>query len=510
MEQSGGSITLAGATADTLAIPKGDAQSAIPAVSAWCGATSVVGVVEEGVVCVADGIEEVLAGDRSLVEEKDVVVARLVMMNALKVAVQEACNVLKPGMRIALVPSDMQLYTDDDEEECEVEEEDTGLFSSVPNPFAGKGKVVVPVTVRSAMGGGCNAPSKFATMRYGELFGLPESSAMASPLVGGPRMEPVLRDEYTMRGIRIDPTLSVSGNTMSSMMTRTSRLSLGSAAVKMALTPLLTDPTSTIVLEDDLDVCLTSLRGMELPTEDDWDDEFERAIDLTRDSGGAQLFTASFGSVPNVSRLADWVATKWAPAVLKTYDIAGIRVGARPVYARRVDDTDEGDAAVEIQWQEMKNFETFLVGTMRIEVGESGISAIRGAGDAKSGFGSVSRKPLPGEDILVRRLSDAVTQAMEKGLATKPKPKKRERNVETIVEKPVVSSIVSSGTVSSAEISTPAKADTETGPRSAGTRRSAKRKRGTRMAETGEAKPSEPSTPTSPPATEGTQPESWQ
>jgi len=470
---------------------------------------------EEGVVCVVDGIDEAVASDGKFIEEKDVYLARAVMADALKVAAQEACQTVKPGMRIALVPSDMELYAEaEDGDECEVPEEPQGLAKDVAdakkllgfvvNPLGGKGKVDVPGTMRSAMGGGCGGPSKFATMRYGELFGLPESSALASPFVGGPRMEPVLRDEYTMRGIRIDPTLSVSGNSMLSTMTRTSRLSLGSAAVKMALTPLLTPPTAVVVLDDDLDVCLTSLRGMEIPTEDDWEDEFERAVNLTRDTGGgAQLFTAPFESVPNVGRLADWIATKWAPAVLKTYDIAGIRVGGRPVFARRVDDTESGDAMVEIQWQEMKNFETFVVGTMRIEVGESGIAAVRGPGDAKSGFGSVSRKPLAGEDILVRRLSDAVTQAMEKGLAIKPKPKKREVKEEIIVEKPAISTIISSGTVSPPEITTPAKAVTETGPRSAGTRRSAKRRRGTRTTETGEAESSNK-------PTEGADPESWQ
>ena len=56
---------------------------------------------------------------------------------------------------------------------------------------------------------------------------------------------------------------------------------------------------------------------------------------------------------------------------------------------------------------------------MIIDVNESGISAIRGPGDANDGYGSISPIPLQGEDIMVRRLSDAATQAIEKGLATK-------------------------------------------------------------------------------------------
>ena len=68
----------------------------------------------------------------------------------------------------------------------------------------------------------------------------------ASPLIGGPRRYPVLRDEYTMRSIRIDPTISVSGNAMDST-NRSSRFTVGEAAVRMA--------TNTIKLNDGIDVC---------------------------------------------------------------------------------------------------------------------------------------------------------------------------------------------------------------------------------------------------------------
>ena len=56
---------------------------------------------------------------------------------------------------------------------------------------------------------------------------------------------------------------------------------------------------------------------------------------------------------------------------------------------------------------------------MVIEISESGITAVRAPGDASAGFGSISPTPLQGEDIMVRRLADATTQAIEKGLATK-------------------------------------------------------------------------------------------
>lgn len=112
--------------------------------------------------------------------------------------------------------------------------------------------------------------------------------------------------------------------------------------------------------------------------------------------------------------------------MLRTYDIAAIRVGARPVYATRGD-----DGKVEIVWQQLVDFSSVTVGKMIIEVSESKLVARRGAGDASKGFGTISRKPLAGEDVLVRLLAEAYSQAVEKGLAKKvcivPKPRKCER-----------------------------------------------------------------------------------
>ena len=129
---------------------------------------------------------------------------------------------------------------------------------------------------------------------------------------------------------------------------------------------------------------------------------------------GAELFSASFGSVPSVDRLSDWIAMKWAPAVMKTYDIAGIRVGDRPVYASVVE-----EGKVEIVWQDIIDFKSVQVGKMIIDITNEGISASRGPGNASAGYGEISATPLQGEDIMVRRLADAASQAIQKGLATK-------------------------------------------------------------------------------------------
>ncbi len=214
-----------------------------------------------------------------------------------------------------------------------------------------------------------------------------------------------------MRSIRIDPTISMSGGAGSNMSMRSSRFSIGEAAVLMA--------TKLLDVEDDksyngADVCLTSLRGLDPPTDEEWAGEFNRVQEMLSSGRGAQLFSASFGSVPSVDRLSDWIATKWAPAVMKTYDIAGIRVGERPVYA-----SVTSPGKVEIIWQDIVDFQSVQVGKMLIDISESGITATRGPGDASAGFGSISAAPLQGEEILVRRLADAASQAMEKGLATK-------------------------------------------------------------------------------------------
>ena len=214
----------------------------------------------------------------------------------------------------------------------------------------------------------------------------------------------MLCEEYTMRSIRMDPSLSVSGNT--GIGTRSSRHAVGEAAALIALKEL---PVS-----DDLDVCVSSQVGTDPVERETWQEEIKRVEDMLKSGQGAQLFTASFSKVPDVERLADWIATKWAPAVMRTYDIAAIRIGARPVYASRT-----GEGQVEIVWQQLDNFESVTVGKMLIQVSDNGLVATRTAGDASKGYGSISRTPLSGETVLVRRLADAASQAIEKGLAIK-------------------------------------------------------------------------------------------
>lgn len=163
-----------------------------------------------------------------------------------------------------------------------------------------------------------------------------------------------------------------------------------------------------------LDVCISSQIGTDPISLERWEAELKRVDSMLKSGQGAQLFTADFSEVPDQERLADWLATKWAPAVLRTYDIAAIRKGARPVYASRT-----GEGQVEIVWQQLDNFESVTAGKMMIQVSNDGLVATRAPGDPAKGYGSISRKPLPGESVLVRRLADAASQAIDKGLAVK-------------------------------------------------------------------------------------------
>merc|ERR1712194_463440 len=124
----------------------------------------------------------------------------------------------------------------------------------------------------------------------------------------------------------------------------------------------------------------------------------------------------------------------------------------------------------------MGDFDSVVVGTMILQVTENGITATRGPGDALKGYGSISTMPLNGEDVLVRRLAEAASQAIEKGLAKKiPRKKSMKVAVETL--KPVTS-LQSAGSVEtpkSKKSDAPAKTS---GPRKAGARRSTPRSRG--------------------------------
>lgn len=259
-----------------------------------------------------------------------------------------------------------------------------------------------------------------------------------------------------MRGVRADPL--VISNPQASSSLRTSRHAIGEAAVLLA--------TGSIALPKEA-ACISSQTGSQKVSIEEWNDEFARMGEAAVPGKGSSLFSQEM-VVDDTERLADWLATKWAPAVLRTYDIAAIRIGGRPVFAKKLD-----SGMVEIVWQELVNFQSRVVGRMILEVSSSGIEAKRGPGDATDGFGSISVNPLPGEEVLVNRLADAAAQAVDKGLAKKARSKAK-----ATAAKPApvrVTTLESAGTVDVLV----KEAVPETGPRKAGARRSTPRRRKT-------------------------------
>ena len=381
---NGGSIQLAGADVPGLLLSREDAGSAVQAVASWCGSA-------DALVCTFDGMEAQAAMKRKADEEDPTIAWK----NAVKVASREAARSIS-GTKVALLSAD-----DMEDMNEEGTSETTGFGGLVGGLFGGKGDI--PVSLPQAMSPDGKGLLK---VRYGQLFGTPESSPNFSALVGGPRRDPELCEEYSMRTVRVDPTLSLSGNLMMGKTTRSSRHAVGEAVALITL--------GKVPVQPYLDVCVSSQQGTDPPTDQDWTKEFQRVENMMSSGTAAQLFSTEFGSVSDTERLADWLATKWAPAVLRTYDIAAIRTGARPVYANRA-----GEGKVEVVWQQLVNFDSIIVGRMVIQVTDTGLTATRGPGDASKGFGTVSAKPLSGEDVLVRLLAGAASQAIEKGLAKK-------------------------------------------------------------------------------------------
>lgn len=437
IQMAGGSVELAGADADALL----QERDAVAAVRTWCASTAV-----DGLVCCMDG-SDVVRVDK----DNTNVDFTAVWQDAIKVAAREASKSVT-GLKLAiLAESAADDDTDDNYSDATNKNgnEDTGSSGGLLGGFfGGKDTVAIPKTLTSAI----KADSK---LRHGTLFGIPESSPSFSVLLGGPQKNPILCDEYQMRNVRLDPS------TGSRKDTQSCRHVVGEAAAWMVTNQIPVVPK---------DVSITSLRGMD--KFDLWAEEFARVVEMERKGQGAVLFSSAFSSVPSIERLSSWIATKWAPAVMRTYDIAAIRVGARPVYANTIQPD-----LVEIVWQELVNFESVTVGRLLIQITNEGITATRGPGDASKGFGSISRKPLNGEAVLIQRLADAASQAIEKGLAKKPAAAAVAKKVPTMAEpkKPeptIVSSLQSTQTVIPVTDSS--------GPRLSGAKRSSEKARGKR------------------------------
>ena len=168
-----GSLELAGASAETLLLPSDDPSSAIKAVSTWCSNAN-------GIICTVDGIQEAVVNaarapgtSAKQMEESELRKNNEIVSDAIKVAAKEACGTSSSIMKVAVIPAEMDTpktnknSADDDNSE----EGSSGFLSSL---FGGN-TVDVPKTLSKAMSSN-GMKQNFATLRYGELFGIPESS----------------------------------------------------------------------------------------------------------------------------------------------------------------------------------------------------------------------------------------------------------------------------------------------------------------------------------------------
>ncbi len=161
-----GSIELAGAQADTLLVPDGEEGSAIAAVSAWCGPNA---HSDAGVICVYDGVDEAITAMNNALGAKpmdggEIFKTKNAMMDAIKVAAKEATGGSSSGIKVAVLPFDMEFDGGDSDGDSD---DGPGFLGSL----LGGNKVQVPSSLNAAMGS-----KNVATLRYGELFGTPESS----------------------------------------------------------------------------------------------------------------------------------------------------------------------------------------------------------------------------------------------------------------------------------------------------------------------------------------------
>ena len=403
IRSAGGSVEVAGSSVESIL----DGGSARSAVSKWCSM-----VKPDAMICTADAF----TGDD--------------VYRAICIAAQEACKVADQSCsKLAIVS-----HGKNDKMNVGGDNENKGLLGGI---FAGSDQGDgIPNSLTQALG------SNTMELQYGELFGVPGAPAF----VGGPRRDPILREEYIMQAVRIDPSSVIVGNDNS---IRSSRLTIGEAAALMV--------TNDACKNVGIPLFLSSLRGESL-SDGEWETEFERALSSTSNSG--VLFEAEFSSVPSIRRLSDWLATKWFPAILKTFELATIKTGARPVYA-----TVAEDGKVEIVWQQLKDFKSSNVGKLIIEINDNGLLARREVNVE-------GLQELPSERVIVRRLADATAQAIEKGLAVKPAVETKQPL--EIPVTPVAVSTVAKPSLAATVITN----NDAAGPRAAGARRSSQRARG--------------------------------
>jgi hypothetical protein len=164
IQEAGGSVELAGATATNLlswSSDNNDDDDASSALVKWCQNAN-------GLICCMDGIPPSLKGK---IDEED---PRKMWMDGIKVAAQQASATIS-GSRVAILAA----KEDDEKEETTNDSGMGGLLKSVMG--ANNKGPTVPSSLASAMstssGGGGGTLVK---LRHGQLFGIPESSVRST------------------------------------------------------------------------------------------------------------------------------------------------------------------------------------------------------------------------------------------------------------------------------------------------------------------------------------------
>lgn len=499
IHNSGGSIDFASAcTTDLLQSSEGSNNSneALNAMRSWCNNPSCIIATYDGInIAIAKSLSSTSSGSVGDSAGEGRVMGEMIesMRSGIRLAAREVSRNCRSNSRSIAI-----LATGEEQEIAEEAGAGGGVSGMVGNLESMIANLVgkstnsndMPCTLKQAISTSSSTSSGTTTttvIRYGELFGAPESSSDSSPFMGGPRRDPVVRDMYAMRSVRIDPSFTGGGGSgEGGMGYRSNRLTLAEATARLGLGRIIST-TTTLNPAKMMEISVSSFPGTDGPSIEEWENEFRRVISEINKSSTSQstsvvtLFRAEFASVPSSKRLAAWLAEKWAPAVLRSYDIAGIRVGSRPVYANVIPDSSTDDdgsvTVVEIVWQDLVNFNPVTSGRMYITVSPTGISATRGPGSVSSGFGAVALVPLAGEEILVKRLADAASQAVEKGLAVKAISTKK---TEVVVVEAVAAPSVTTIFTPPDDTVVPSMSSDKSGPRNTGARRSSERTRGSK------------------------------
>jgi hypothetical protein len=165
IQEAGGSVELAGATATNLLSWSSDNDDdASSALVKWCQNAN-------GLICCMDGIPPSLKGK---IDEED---PRKMWMDGIKVAAQQASATIS-GSRVAILAA----KEDDENEETTNDSGMGGLLKSVMGAANNKGPTV-PSSLASAMStssGGGGGGGTLVKLRHGQLFGIPESSVRST------------------------------------------------------------------------------------------------------------------------------------------------------------------------------------------------------------------------------------------------------------------------------------------------------------------------------------------